>query len=476
MKSTSKEIIKKYSMIVIIFIVFVFCIAYSLFAGSTESSGSISLYVGEESVEFYQKTVNKYLETVKVGGKLNPNDTESVESNPKHPNIIVKPADGNYAGQFQTDPENGADIFWIAQDGLSKLTAGAGLIAPFNDLATKNQIVADNTKETIDLITLNKQIYGAPYISQAMVLYYNKSLVSSSDVTSWDKLLEVSQKSNIKAFTIPEGGNNGYHSSLFFLTTEIVENKQPRPIVKFYTNLQDREDDSTPFRVTGLDSTEFKKISEYAQNLFSLGFANNTDYSSSIQNKKALSLISGSWHAETVKKALGGEANVGVTILPQFYIDNKTYQTGSWTDVKIFCMKKTSTNLKYLQPIVKYLTSWEVQQESFLEVDNLPSHKDTLNKLSDLKASYTGEGKEFKFSLAEAQLKMQSYGRPQPFGQAATLLVNNKELTLSSCYYEGGAFQLWIEYLMKDSKLELSQVLKLLKRKWEEGIPVNQPL
>ena len=73
-------------------------------------------------------------------------------------------------------------------------------------------------------------------------------------------------------------------------------------------------------------------------------------------------------------------------------------------------MKKGSIYGPYLQGIMKYFSSKDVQEQSFEQCSNLPSYKNAAEEFEALSAE------DENARLAAAQIKMFEYGIPQPFG------------------------------------------------------------
>ncbi|QWB95754.1 hypothetical protein KHQ89_07450 [Mycoplasmatota bacterium] len=77
-------------------------------------------------------------------------------------------------------------------------------------------------------------------------------------------------------------------------------------------------------------------------------------------------------------------------------------------------MKKASDKADYLQDILKYLSTSEMQEASFNEVQNLPAYKNALDEFNEMQAD------TLEATLASSQLEMFEYGIPQPFGYSTT--------------------------------------------------------
>ncbi|HCZ23675.1 MAG TPA: hypothetical protein DHV05_02285, partial [Acholeplasmataceae bacterium] len=90
----------------------------------------LTIWVGTESVEFYEGVIEDYLAAY---------ETANGEAFPHE--ILVKGADtGSAAATFLEDTEAGPDIFTVAHDNLGKLIAGSSSIAPVTDADLLAQI------------------------------------------------------------------------------------------------------------------------------------------------------------------------------------------------------------------------------------------------------------------------------------------------------------------------------------------------
>ncbi|MBO4422735.1 MAG: extracellular solute-binding protein, partial [Clostridia bacterium] len=160
----------------------------ALFAGCGGGGDkNIRVWVGEESVEFYQKLCNEYVAA--------------------HPDfgftIEVKGMDtGAVAGTISNDPTAAADIYTVAHDNIGKL-ASTQCAKPIGDQSLIDQVLADNPESFQNVIysTLNgqKYLYGVPYISQALFLYYNKALVTDEQAKTFEGLREAAAAAGTKA-------------------------------------------------------------------------------------------------------------------------------------------------------------------------------------------------------------------------------------------------------------------------------------
>ena len=154
------------------------------------------------------------------------------------------------------------------------------------------------------------------------------------------------------------------------------------------------------------------------------------DWESELQNNQAITVIGGAWNYGSVHSILG-EGNYGITVLPKFTLTEEDaygtatagmqFQSGSFYDVKCLFKKKGSAYAEYLDQIMLFLASEEVQIESFIYCNNLPALEDfdaneVYNGLSEEVIDDSGIT-EINVKLAHAQITQgDAAGLPQPFG------------------------------------------------------------
>ncbi|MDD2956821.1 MAG: hypothetical protein PHD67_11015, partial [Oscillospiraceae bacterium] len=163
------------------------CMALSVagLCGGCKKATPLVIWVGVESVDFYQEQMDAYAEAYKAEtGKAFPYE------------IQVQGVDSSAAAaKFLDDTEAGGDILTIPHDNLGKLTAGSSAIAPITDEALLAQIQADNPDTFLGVVSREVQgttyTFGVPYIAQSMVLFYNTKYLTPEDVTSWEGIWAV---------------------------------------------------------------------------------------------------------------------------------------------------------------------------------------------------------------------------------------------------------------------------------------------
>ncbi len=414
-------------------LLFLFLILTSVFVlVGCKKDAPLTIWVGTESVEFYQDAIADYLVMY---------EEENGEAFPH--TIEVKGADtGSAAATYLEDTEAGPDIFTVAHDNLGKLIAGSSSIAPVTDADLLAQIENDNPDTFKNVIKGNvggqTYTFGVPYIAQALVLFYNKDLVTAEQVQTWEGILAAAKAVDKQALSLT--GTDGFNNSFLLLATNATTGESS---LKLYEGGDIMENYAS--------GDDMVSVMKWGQRFFTdpNGPKRPTDSGWQIELKDGISLsvISGAWHYNAAVSALGSK--LGIAKLPAFTVTEAdaygtvqagtVFQSGTFADAKMFVMKKNSKYQEFLQDIVKHLSSKEVQEASYEEVQNLPAYKNAAVEFE----SMTGTTSEAQ--LAAAQIEMFEHGIPQPFG------FDNR---FNFYFYSKGAPDLILEILENKSGTE----------------------
>ena len=400
----------------IIALVLLLVMAVSVFAGcgsAKEEDKVIRVWVGEESVEFYQTLCDEYVAAHSDFGYT----------------VVVKGMDtGSVAGTITNDPQAAADIYTVAHDNIGKLAA-TQCAKPIGDQSLIDQVLADNPEPFQKVIysTLNgqKYLYGVPYISQALFLYYNKSLVTEEQASSFEGLREAAMAAGTKAVTVV--GDDGYNMSFALLATKVSDHSTT---VKIYEGAESVSGGSKGTSNCQGDDTVaiIRWLQDYAAdpNGFKWASPDGWDADLDKSNKGVLAVIGGAWHYNTAKAALG-ETNLGIALIPTFTLTDEcvkgltgvsagdVYRGGTFADCKCFMINANSSKDKYAkeQELIKFMSSKEAQNRSFLNCLNVPAY---VGASEFIKQCYVdGKVTESQYNLAAKQVEMAEWGIPQPF-------------------------------------------------------------
>ena len=438
-------------------------IALASCGGGNKSGGEISLWVGNESVNFYKEAVKDFLaQNSNFGYSIN----------------VVAADTGTIAGSMVSDNTACGDIITVAHDNIGKL-AQRSLIKPLTDEGLLQQIEDDNPATYKDVIrstmaeSTDKYVFGSPYISQALFLMYNKQYVTEEQAKTFEGLKEAalalretdtSKKGDIHGCTL--AGTDGYNFSFTLLARKVSDNSTT---LKIYEGLN-----KANCYCQGDDTVA---VTRWAQDAFrngTLEWPNDSGYATMMQTHTALAVVGGAWHYNAVVSAIGAE-NVGLALIPTFTLTadhvaettvpaNTQMRGGTFADCKCFVINGASDGTKYAaeQQLIKYLSSKDVQNKSFKEALNVPAYKDAMNYIESVKDSIEPNA----YKLAKVQSEMGQFGIPQPFVTA----------TLNNYYYQAGAPDLYKNLIIIDDKTEgdgslrkVREVLFTIEYIWKWG-------
>ena len=116
-------------------------------------------------------------------------------------------SEGDAKTNITTDPAAAADVYMYANDQIPDLLK-AGAIAELGG-STLETIKANNSATTVNTVTYDGSVYGAPYSGNTWFMFYDKSVFTEEDIKSLDAMLE---KGKV-AFPL----NNSWYIAAFYV-------------------------------------------------------------------------------------------------------------------------------------------------------------------------------------------------------------------------------------------------------------------
>ncbi|MCL2065989.1 MAG: extracellular solute-binding protein [Treponema sp.] len=442
-------------------------VGWQLSAGGGRED-NIKIWVGSESRDFYQRKMNEWVE------KYNRDN-----SRPFPWGVVVESVDtGSAAAKFLDDTAAGADILTIAHDNLGRLIAGSSAIGPITDPDLLRQIQNDNPSIFFDVIKGRvsdvEYTFGVPYISQALVLYYNNSFLTAEDVKTWEGIWAKARAAGKQSVTITD--NDGYNNSFLVLATRESDG---RSVADLYLNSQYQNCNFTSdlaLATMKWGQRFFTDVSQDGRTYYGARKAADSGWEVELKNEVSLSLIGGAWHFNAARAALGSK--LGIAILPNFTLSQAdvagtniaagtVMRSGTFADAKMFVIKKYprgDQKAEAVQQILMYLSSKAMQEEAFAACANLPAYKNASAEFSAIRAG------TIEALLAHCQLEMFARGRPQPFG------VNAR---MNNWYYSQGAPAIVYDILtnardaygrsLYDTTAQVKEGMALVEAIWKTG-------
>lgn len=295
--------------------------------------------------------------------------------------------EGEAASQMVTDVKSGADIFCFAQDQLARVIQ-ANAVSKLGDKYAK-AVKENNDAGAVNAATSGGNLYCYPLTSDnGYFMFYDKSVIDAAHLDSMEDILADCVAAG-KQFSMEVEGSAWYNAAFFFGVG--------------CKSVWTKSDDGKKF--TSLDDTynsDDGVIAMKGLRTLTTNAAYNNSSANDVFSKGSAVLVSGTWAASDVKKALGD--NYGVAKLPKFTVDGKSYQLGSFSGNKLMGVKP-QTNVDratFCNELALYLSGKDCQLERFTQFNWGPSNKEAQ------------QNDEVKNDVALAALREQNvYATPQ---------------------------------------------------------------
>lgn len=280
--------------------------------------------------------------------------------------------------QILADINNAPDVFSFADDQLSALV-GAGALS---EVENPDDVKKDNLEGAVSAATINDTIYAYPMTADnGYFLYYNKAVLSESDVASLDQIMSVAA-ANGAQFSMDW---SAWFLYSFFGNTGLELGLNDDGISNFCDwNSQDNA-------IKGIDvANAMMAISSNP------GFkcCGDDDFLAGAKSGNVVAGISGVWLANSLQEAWGD--NLAATKLPTYTVNGNQVQMASFAGYKLVGVCDYSSQKEWAHKLAQYLTSEQSQLTRFEQRALGPSN---------IKAS---ESKEVQESVALQGLSAQA--------------------------------------------------------------------
>ena len=257
--------------------------------------------------------------------------------------------------QVSQDPDASADVFMYANDHLTNLI-DAKAIVKFGG-KYKEEIESTSSKELLDSLTVNNEIYGVPFTTNTWYMFYDKSVFSDDDVKNLDTML----KKGTVSFPLV----NSWYLPAFYLGNGC-------------TLFGNENDESKGVDFGGdkaVDVTNY--IIDLASNP---NFKIDADGSAlaGLRDGSVSAMFTGSWDANAIKEALGDK--MGVTSLPTFNINGGQKQMLAYAGSKAIGVNAHSEHMEQAVALAVYLGSEEAQKSHYELRNVIPCNTELLKE------------------------------------------------------------------------------------------------
>lgn len=273
--------------------------------------------------------------------------------------------EGEAATQMVSSVEDGADLFFFAQDQTMRLMQ-AGALSKLGN-ATTADVKKRNDASAISAATVGDSLYCYPLTSDnGYYMYYNKSVIPENHLDSLEDIIADCEDAGQNISYNLEG--SGWYSAGFFFATGCHSTWTTDDDGNFTSVSDDFNSDKGVIALRGMQKVLQSKAYVDSQS--------TADFAAAIPSAV---VISGTWDSVTAKNALG--ENYGVTDLPSFTVDGKSYHLGSYSGNKLLGMKPQTDNKKAaaIQQLALFLTNDDCQLERFNTFGWGPSNTEAQN-------------------------------------------------------------------------------------------------
>ena len=257
------------------------------------------------------------------------------------------------ADQVSQDPDASADVSMYANARINNLI-DAKAIARFGG-KYKEAIESTNSNEVLNSVTVNNELYGVPFTTNTWYMFYDKSVFSDDDVKNLDTML----KKGTVSFPLV----NSWYLPSFYLGNGC-------------TLFGNENDESKGVDFGGdkaVDVTNY--VIDLAANP---NFKIDADGSAlaGLRNGSVSAMFTGSWEANSIKKALGD--NMGVVSLPTYTINGEQKQMLAYAGSKAIGVNSHSEHMEQAVALAVYLGGLDAQKAHYEMRNVIPCNTELL--------------------------------------------------------------------------------------------------
>ena len=270
------------------------------------------------------------------------------------------------ADKVKEGPEDAADVFSFADDGLTRLVE-AGCIAKVAQYFREN-VKTENTDEAIAVSTLDDTLYAFPRTSDnGYFMYYDKRVFpDAKDVECFDDMIA---KANAQGKSVYMNLGVGWYNAAFFLTAGCdLSYKDGVQIAAYGTD----KGLSAARAMCHLAESQGKGFEGKDG-----GSGDNAAVGDGFRSGKLAAAVIGTWVGPAIAEAIG-EKNLGAAKLPTTLMDGEQKQLHSFGGYKLVGVNRYSTCPFSSQALAYWLTKGESQLERNKTRGLIPTNKTAL--------------------------------------------------------------------------------------------------
>lgn len=283
--------------------------------------------------------------------------------------VIDIQGENDVATRVLNDVESAADVFSYANDQLNKLINGDALARIAGDrLERIEDDISESAMESARITVKGAEgVYGIPYTDNTFFLYYNKGVLSETDVASIDGIL--AKCDGAKKFAYPL--TDGWYTTAFYFGKGLGYS------VTYDDNLAETTIDVDFDSETGTAVTQ--AMYELVKDSRVKADANDSKITAGFNDGSVIAAVSGIWNKTTIESYLG--ANFAAAKLPTYTYDKgksteEQVQLTSFAGYKLMGVNNYSKNKTDALDFAEFYTNEENQLKHFDERGFVPTDED----------------------------------------------------------------------------------------------------
>ena len=288
----------------------------------------------------------------------------------KNYNIVIDvQGENDVATRVLNDVENAADVYSCSNDQLSKLINGDALTRIAGDRLSR--ISQANFAGAMEAATVTLKgedgVYGMPYTDNTFFLYYNKSVLTETDVQSFDGILKKCTANKQFAFPMADG----------WYTTSFYFGKDLGYEVTYDDNLAEKTISCDFDNEMGTAVTT--AMWNYVKTAGFKADANDSKITAGFNDGSIVAAVSGIWNKTTIENYLG--ENFAAAKLPTYTLNKGTaneeqVQLKAFAGYKLMGVNNYSKNKTDALDFAEFYTNKENQIKHFEVRGFVPTDKE----------------------------------------------------------------------------------------------------
>ena len=299
------------------------------------------------------------------------------------------------ATRVLNDVEHAADVYAYSNDQLGKLIAGDALAQIAGERLER--VKAANSEDSIAsaTVTVNGKegVYGMPYTDNTFFLYYDKSVLTETDVQTLDGILAKCTGDKKFAFPMQDGW---YTTSFYFGKNLGYEVQYDAGLAE--TSITCDFDSPTGEKVT-------QAIWELVKDNRVKADADDSKITAGFYDKSIIAAVSGIWNKTTIQSYLGD--NFAAAKLPSYTYakgteEEEQVQLVAFAGYKLLGVNNYSKNKTAAMDFAEFYTSRENQVKFFEKNGYLPTDE-TARQAEKVKSDICAQAITAQLSHSKTQ-------------------------------------------------------------------------